>query len=291
MGQVPPHSAGPTAESFNNELSHSSSSASHSTPICTPVHTNLESDAVTPQTDLHVIDKSGNPIKKGVLIISAVVAPLPHDLELNPGLLDFVEQVVRPINVIGAQDNEEFPDSDDDDDDDFMEEIDKETSAVQSHNSFNPLSFPVDVSITFTVHPSRIYLTCNPHAHVKCLIEIPTVNFAISFSLFVRKQAESNLQSGCDSWRLQSQFDDDIATFNNLNVTGCFKTFSLVMFTPASANTGKQEKKDKEAFNLVLGQAYVHLSRKSVYGTPSSPQHSLNDSIAAHEKLQVSGNE
>lgn len=245
-------------------------------------------DRLSPHCDLHVYDISGNPVKKGVLIVSAVIAPLPHDLELNPSLLDFIEQVVRPINI--STQESEFAESDEEDD--IADELGKEAPAIKSQSSLRPLSFPVDVSITFTVHPSKIYLTCSPHAHVKCLIEIPTVNFVISFSLFVRKQVEHLhiCQTRLQSSTPLSLGEEEIVTFNNLHVTGCFKTFALVMYTPplpgaSSSKLGDLSKKDKEAFNLVLGQAYVHMSRKSVYVPLSSVEKDLN----SREKLRVSG--
>ena len=235
-------------------------------------------------------DKSGNPIKKGVLTISVAIAPLPQDLELNPSVLDFVEQVVRPINITALGTN--YPDSDEEDEEEKEEE--KEAPITKPQPPTRPLSFPVEVCITVQIHPSKIYLTCNPHAHVRCLIEIPTVSFIISFSLFSRKQFESVCApspTAPESSVVSSQGDDDIATFNNLNITGCLKTFALVMYSPkvhtSSPHSLLSQKEDKEAFSLVLGQAFVHLSRKSVY-VQSSSCNSVDD-YTTHEKLKVSG--
>ena len=235
------------------------------------------------QFDLY--DKCGNPIKKGVLTISAVIEPLPQDLELDPNLLDFIEQVVRPINIT-TQKND-YADSDDDEEE-RSNTMEHKAPVTKPQSSTRPLSFPVEVCITFTIHPSKIFLNCNPHARVKCLVEIPTVNFIISFSLFTRKQPE--YVDSLESSIISKDGDDEIITFNNLNITGCLKTFSLVMFTPqlhtSSPKLTESQSEDKEAFNLVLGQAFVHLSRRSVYG---KTQFDVDDHVI-HETLKVSGN-
>jgi hypothetical protein len=241
----------------------------------------VDSSPATPsrgsQSDF--FDKSGNPIKKGIFTILAVVAPLPQDIELNPSVLDFVEQVVRPINI--STQNNDLPDSDDEQYEGAAD-TEKEFSVAKPVGSSRPLSFPVDVCITFTIHPSKIYLNCSPHARVKCLIEIPTVNFLISFSLFTRKQLELN--NAVDISLSTVVLEEDIATFNNLNVTGCFKTFALVMYTPqvqsaSSPLSSLSQSDDKEAFHLVLGQAFVHMSRMSVH---------CHDNKHSHNKTKVS---
>lgn len=219
-----------------------------------------------------------SPVKKGVLSISATIAPLPHDLELHPSLLDFVEQVVRPIHI-----NIKENGSDEEEDDDLA-------SKTKAQNSVHPLSFPVDVTITFTIHPSKIYLTCSPHAHVKCLIEIPTVDFAISFSLFEQKQHDNMSLLNVDSSMTSSVAEDNVVILNNLHITGCFKTFALVMYMPpVQTGTVKDDvshKNNREAFNLVLGQAFIHLSRKVVHQNVFTEE---TQRVSVVENLKVSG--
>lgn len=249
----------------------------------------FEHEGISPSPNpLDLYDKSGNPIKKGVLSISAVIAPLPQDLQLDPTLLDFIEQVVRPLNISTQRGSLADSDDDEEEEEEGHGDIESKAPVAKPQGSTRPLSFPVEVCVTFTIHPSRIYLTCNPHARVKCLIEIPTVNFIISFSLFTRKQFEYISSPNMSELSIHSaDGDDDIVTFNNLYVTGCFKTFALVMFTPqlqtASPKSTGSQSDDKEAFNLVLGQAFVHLSRKSVYVRTQT------DDWTLHEKMKVSG--
>lgn len=264
---------------YQNIISHSFFSA-HLSP------SKRKEDHELIEIDLKTFDDSSscnNSVKKGILLISMIISPLPCDLELHPSLLDFVEQVVRPINLnIIPQKNE----TDNEDDNDS---IVKESSLIASPSSVHSLSFPVDVNITFTIHPSKIYLTCNPHAHVKCLMEIPTVNFAISFSLFETKQFEC-LPVDCSV--ASSTTPDDTLILNNLHITGCFKTFALVMYTPSpsvqasTAHDDTSHRGYKEAFNLVLGQAFIHLSRKSVHENVLCK---ASGSICVQEKLKVSG--
>ena len=263
----------------------------------------------SPQFKSELYNDSGLPIKKGVLSLSAVISSLPADLKLNPSILDFVEQVVRPINITAQERDTASPDIEKGEDEEEMKM--EEPTSVQTSES-RPLSFPVEVCLTLQIHPSKVILTCIPHAHVCCEIEIPTVSFILSFSIFSRKQYEilpaipsknksesTTVQPGLE-YSLNSSSGavgggvEDIETLNNLHITGCLQTFQLTMYTPQvqsnfpklqSAMTG-----DREVFSLVLGQAYIHLSRKCVYVQERPPCQSVDD-YAIHEKLKVSGND
>lgn len=234
-------------------------------------------------------DVYDHPIKKGALSIAATVAPLPQDLELNPSLLDFVAQVIRPINV-GAH-------SGDDDIDIEVDEIEatetKQSQIVSGATEARPLSFPVDVCLTLQIHPSKVILTCNPHSRVRCLLEIPTVSFVISFSLFSKQQyvitgvdPDSSMHSS-----VLSQCSEDIITLNNLNVTGCLKTFALLLYTPqvhsSSVKLKSSKTEDKEAFNLLLGRAFIHFSRTSVCIQGAAVK--CVDEYETHQKVRATG--
>lgn len=234
-------------------------------------------------------DNEDDSVKKGVLSIAATVAPLPQDLELNPSLLDFVAQVIRPINV-GAHSG------DDSTDEEFheIEEEQKEHSKVVSMTTESrPLSFPLDVCITLKIHPSKVILTCNPHSRVRCLLEIPTVSFVISFSLFSKEQFLASTGSPDSSLysSFLSQGSEDTITINNLNVTGCLKTFALVLYTPqvqsSSTKLKSSKTEDKEAFNLVLGRAFIHFSRTAyhIQGAPVKCVHEYE----THQKIRATG--
>ena len=280
----------------------------------------------TPRTVMEIDDKTGLPIKRGILSIAAIVSSLPNDLELNPSVLDFIEQVVRPINI-SAQEIENVSPADLQDNDDEDED---ELPVVVAKSNTRPISFPVDVCLNFQIHPSKIILTCNPHARVRCQVAIPTVSFVVSCSLFSKRQYDSQTltvppsrnesstsqsrnesstsqsrnesstsQSRNESSTSQSPSDssigshgmDDIITINNINVTGCLQTFQLTMFTPnvQSSLIQPAQSEDKEVISLVLGQAFVHLSRSSVFVQERPSCKSVDDYMTI-EKLKVSGN-
>ena len=245
-------------------------------------------------TDEESARLSGLPVKKGILSIKATVGSVPQDVELNPSLMEFVEQVVRPVHDSIFR-NDRVPSPVDEDEEDGDESV-KQSESSSSAATSRPLSFPVDVCITFQMHPSKVYLTCNPHSRVRCMIAIPTISFAASFSLFSRKiyelpgiipQADSSIYGACVA--------DDITMFNNLCVTGCLQTFALVLYTPqvhtSSTKLSSAKIEDKEAFNLLLGQAFIHLSRKSVFtrGPPVGSDVKSVDDYTLHQKTKVSG--
>ena len=246
-------------------------------------------------TDEESARLSGLPVmKKGVLSITAIVGSVPQDVELNPSLMEFVEQVVRPVHdSIFRSDRAPSPvDEDEEDGDESVKQSESSSSAATSR----PLSFPVDVCITFQMHPSKVYLTCNPHSRVKCMIAIPTISFAASFSLFSRKIYElPGLSPQVDSSIHGASIADDITMFNNLCVTGCLQTFALVLYTPqvqtSNIKLSSAKIEDKEAFNLLLGQAFIHLSRKSVFtrGPPVGSDIKSVDDYTLHQKTKVSG--
>lgn len=241
------------------------------------------------------IQNCAPPVKKGVLTIVASVGSIPRDLELNPSLMEFVEQVVRPLHESIFQEVRVGAGSQPEDDD--AEEVAKQSTVI-SDSETRPLSFPVDVCITFQMNPSTVILTCNPHARVKCKIAIPAISFVTSFSLFSPKLYEYSLPglpNSPSSSSLGPNTSEDITMFNNLNITGCFQAFSLGLFVPQlrSSNSRLQSDnpKDKEAFNLRLEKAFVHLSRKSVYtrSVPVGSDAKSVDDYVWHSKLKVSG--
>ena len=251
---------------------------------------------------LELLNKSGLPVKKGVVTIAASVASLSRELELNPSILDFVEQVIRPINISALAMDSGSPEPEEEREKEAKEE---ESQATAQQVEPRPLSFPVDVCINFQIHPSRVVLTCNPHARVRCLIEIPKFSSVVSFSLFSHKQYQSVVGSqgpvlpspvkseGKETETGTSSHDDTI-TLNNINITVCLKTFALVMYTPhiptsPSRLSSLSKQGDKEVFNLVLGQAYIHFSRKQVFIQTTAPQCKSVDDYVIQEKLRVSG--
>lgn len=248
-------------------------------------------------TPLTVADASaranGLPVKKGILSITATVSSVSKDLELNPSLLEFIEQVVRPFHAnIFRDDRVPSPVEDEDDGEDSM----KQSTNDNESPATRPLSFPVDVCITFQMDPSKVYLTCNPHARVRCMIAIPAISFVMSFSLFSRKLYEhAGLSiSQPESSLLSLGPTEDITMFNHLSITGCLQTFSLVLYTPqvkcSNSKLLSTNAEDKEAFNLLLGRAFIHLSRKSVFtrGSANCDVKSVDD-YTIHQKMKVSG--
>jgi len=201
--------------------------------------------------------------KRGVLSISAVVASLPEDVELTPSLLEFIEQVARPTlaatEVTSSNSESDTPA-------DIDSGLEGPTQPHQQPTSDPwPISFPVDVTLTFQIQPSTVHLSCQPLSRVQCMIQSPDVNFVISFSLFTKQQLENSFST--DSSCPPTQ--DAIVPFNNLYITGCLTTFVLQLFSPQVTSGLKQYSQtpkieNKEALSLTLGQALIHLSRKTV---------------------------
>ena len=224
------------------------------------------------------------PVKKGVLSLSAVVESLPEDIKLTHSFLEFIEQVARPTlaaTVVSSSSS--------------TESLDEDTETVtedKSNQSLSPISFPVDVTLTFHIQSSTVYLTCQPHSHVECIIQSPEVNFVISFSLFSHQLQEgaSSLSSSSPTCSI-TDTNQSIVAFNNLYITGCLTTFVLQLY---SRKPGGLTLENREALSLTLGQALVHLSRKSVLApslpTSTGKQASSVDDYGSHNKLQVSGN-
>ena len=232
------------------------------------------------------------PQKKGVLSLSAIVASLPEDVEVTPSLLEFIEKVARPTLAATVVTSSNGNDSD-------SEEGKNVEDLVQFGNQPTsdswPISFPVDVTLTFQIQPSTVHLSCQPHSRVRCMFQSPDVNFVISFTLFSKQQPESSFSS--DSTPLLSQVT--VVPFNNLYITGCLTTFALQLFSPvitsslkSYSSTSKIE--NKEALSLTLGQALIHLSRKTVFvpssasqGPPEKGTEGMDDQ-PIQNKLQVS---
>lgn len=218
-------------------------------------------------------------MKRGVLSISVKVASTPEDMTLTPSLLEFVEQVVRPTIAATVDTKPDSSSDSDTGDDSEVEEIGEQGQAAKEDS---PISFPVDVTITFHMQPSTIRLSCHPHSRVHCIVCSPNVNFVVSFSLFSQQEMEGVLSSPGPTSGV---------TFNNLFVTGCLKTFTLQLLSPQvsalkqHSDTTKID--NKEALSLTLGQALIHLSRKSVLvASTTSP---VSTMTSTHSRLQVSG--
>ena len=249
--------------------------------------------------------KPALPVKKGILSVSAVVASLPEDIKLTPSLLEFIERVARPTIAATVVTSSSSGDSD-------MESGGEEGGdhAPQQQTAESwPISFPVHVTLAFQIQPSTVYLTCQPHSRVECIIQSPDVNFIVSFSLFCPQGLEGAVTtsggSPPDSLSLHStslqQSKANIVVFNNLYVTGCLRTFVLQLYSP-QVSTLKQSSREpavekKEALSLTLGQAFIHLSRKSVLALmPGAGRGVVGkggvrsvDDYKPHNKLQVSG--
>ena len=265
-----------------------------------------------PRVAVGIDEKTGLPVKKGVLSVTTTISSLPSDIELNPSILDFIEQVVRPINISAREIETALPTELDEEEE--KEDESNELPIVVKKSNSNPISFPVDICLNFQIHPSKIILTCNPHARVRCQIVIPTVSFIVSFSLFSKShydflpvmaspRNDSSLSQSPPNSSITSQStaasggqsggNDDITTINDIIVTGCLQTFQLTLYTPNVQssllhNQAATQSEDKEVISLVLGQAYIHLSRSSVFVNDSTPCKSVDD-YATVEKLKVSG--
>ena len=245
--------------------------------------------------------KSALPVKKGILSVSAVVSSLPEDIKLTPSLLEFIERVARPTIAATVVTSSSSGDSDSTD----VESGGEEGEAVAQQQTADswPISFPVHVTLAFQIQPSTVYLTCRPHSRVECIIQSPDVNFVISFSLFCPQHLEGAVAtiggSPPDSTSLHSSSlvpsKDSIVAFNNLYITGCLTTFVLQLYSPQLStlkHPGDTVVEKKEALSLTLGQAFIHLSRKSVLAaTPGAGRGGVRsvDDYKPHTKLQVSG--
>lgn len=242
-------------------------------------------------TDAYIEEPDGEepPAKRGVLSLSAVVSSLPEDLELTPALLEFIEQVARPTIEATAVTSSSSSTSGSDTESD----TDAATLTVQQPSGERPISFPVDVTLTFQIQPSTVCLSCQPHSRVKCEIRSPDVNFVVSFSLFSKQQLENSLSWNTSSPQVQNSVNE-IITFNNLYVTGCLTTFALAMYSPQVSTIKQQGSstpkiENKEALGLTLGQALIHLSRKTVLTRAQGKGVRSVDDYSMHSKLQVSG--
>ena len=223
------------------------------------------------------------PVKRGVLSLSAVIESLPEDIKLTHSFLEFIEQVARPTiaaTVISSSSSSESLA------DDTEMTAAEDRAAVPSPS---PISFPVDVTLTFHIQPSTVLLTCQPHSQVECIIQSPDVNFVISFSLFTHQPLEGSAGSSpsCST----TGPTPHIVPFNNLYITGCLTTFVLQLYSPQRSSLKPGGVENKEALSLTLGQALVHFSRKSVLAPtkPAGKPATSVDDYATHNKLQVSG--
>jgi len=230
------------------------------------------------------------PVKRGVLSLHAVVESLPEHIKLTPSLLDFIEQVAHPTlaaaNLTSSSSSESINNEEE------MATKEEEKSTISS----SPLSFPVDIILTFNIQPSTAYLTCQPHSQVECTIQSPNVSFVISFSLFSHQLSDGVVALDTSSPTTSITGPNaKVVPFNNLYVTGCLSTFVLQLYSAKPGGGASGSTENREALSLTLGQALFHLSRKSVSAPMLGKTHKTSDTVKSvddyhtHNKLQVSG--
>lgn len=214
--------------------------------------------------------------KKGLLLFSVNIDSLPGEMKLQPSLLEFMEQVMKPLQ--GNADSSVSNDSD-------SAESDSESgpSMPQSPTPAT-ISFPVEVTIFFHVKPSMVTLSCQPYSRVECSIAVPDVNLCCSFVLFSPQLAE-NFTSRLSSSTLSSVFSSTVQPFNNLCVSGAVQAFSFNIFNPISSTAKTDQaptENKKEVVGLTLGLASIHVSRRAVkvMSTPDKD---------SYEKMKISG--
>lgn len=249
-------------------------------PSTSPKHTAAEARhtaSVAPPPQLPSASGGSQvlPVKQGILSLSAVVESLPEHIKLTPSLLEFIEQVAQPTLAAAAVSSSSSTESISN----MAAEVEVGGERGGAVRTTSPISFPVDVTLTFYIQPSTVYLTCQPHSQVECSIQSPNVNLVISFSLFSRQMCDGppGQDSSSPTASLTGSNTSRVVPFNKLYVTGCLSTFALQLYilkhgsTSASAN--------REALSLTLGHALFHLSRNSVSVS----------TCTTHNKLQVSG--
>ena len=218
------------------------------------------------------------PSTKGSLLFSVNIDSLPAEMKLQPSLLEFIEQVMKPLK--GNPDSSLSNDSD-------SAESDSEVGSAlsQSSSAQATISFPIEVTIFFHIKPSMVTLSCQPYSRVECSIAVPDVNLCCSFVLFSPQLAE-NSTSRLSSSSSSSILSSTIRPFNNLCVSGAVQAFSFNIFNPSISSTARTDKTStetkKEVIGLTLGLASVHISRQAVKVTPSPNKDS-------YEKMKISG--
>lgn len=218
------------------------------------------------------------PSKKGFLLFSVDIESLPTEMKLQPILLEFMEQVMKPIKS-----NTESTVSNDSD----STESDSENGPTIPQPPTAPasISFPIEVTIFFHVKPSAVTLSCQPYSRVECSIDLPDVNLCCSFVLFSPQLAETSA-TRLSSISSSSSLSSTVRPFNNLCVSGAVQAFSFNLFNPSISSTARTNKAStetkKEVIGLRLGLASVHVSRQAVK-VMSSPG---KDS---YEKMKISG--
>ena len=217
------------------------------------------------------------PSTKGSLLFSVNIDSLPAEMKLQPSLLEFIEQVMKPLK--GNPDSSLSNDSD-------SAESDSEVGSAlsQSSSAQATISFPIEVTIFFHIKPSMVTLSCQPYSRVECSIAVPDVNLCCSFVLFSHQLAENSTSRLSSS--SSSILSSTIRPFNNLCVSGAVQAFSFNIFNPSISSTARTDKTStetkKEVIGLTLGLASVHISRKAVKVTPSPNKDS-------YEKMKISG--
>lgn len=217
------------------------------------------------------------PSKKGSLLISVNIDSLPAEMKLQPSLLEFMEQVMKPLK--GNAESSVSNDSD-------SAESDSESGPGLPQSPAAPaaFSYPVEVTIFFHVKPSMVMLSCQPYSRVECSIAVPDVNLCCSFILFSPQLVENSGTRLSSS--SSSALSGNIRPFNNLCVSGAVQAFSFNIFNPSICSTARTDQGStetkKEVVGLTLGLASVHISRRTIKVMPSP----VKDS---YEKIKLSG--
>lgn len=216
------------------------------------------------------------PSKKGSLLFSVNIDSLPAEMKLQPSLLEFMEQVMKPLKSNA--------DSSISNDSDSAESDSESGPATPQSPASASISIPVEVTIFFHVRPSMVTLSCQPYSRVECSIALPDVNLCCSFVLFSTQLAE-NSNSRLSSLSSPSVLSGNKRLFNNLCVSGAVQFFSFSIFTPGIISSTAQADKapsKKEVVGLDLGLASVHVSRQAVKVMASPGKDS-------YEKMKISG--
>ena len=216
------------------------------------------------------------PSKKGSLLMSFNIDSLPAEMKLQPSLLEFMEQVMKPLK--GNADSGVSNDSDS-----AQSDSESGTGLPQPLDTPTTLSYPIEVTIFFHVKPSMVTLSCQPYSRVECNIAVPDVNLCCSFVLCSPQLVENSASRLPSS--SSSSLSGNVRFFNNLCVSGAVQAFSFNIFNPNISSTARADnttETKKEVIGLRLGLASVHISRRAV--KVMSPL--TKDS---YEKMKISG--
>ena len=213
------------------------------------IRTNYASDVIKGVIDeTSSVDSNNDNLREGKLMLSISVQSLEKELTLPQTLPCFLEQIVRPISTA----TQEFPFQDV-----TAEEDSGEESSSDSNSLTETIQFPIHVCTYFHLKPSSLILSCEPISRSQCVIGIPDVRMACSFSLFSLKQKDSSMSN---------DQQEEVSVFNDFSLTGCLSSFYVSLLSPqvfAKKTALSPIKESKEVITLRLGLASVHICRKS----------------------------